>query len=324
MQVASAWSDTTFGCMGSTARLLVLGGPRDLADRARERLVALEAHWSRFQPDSELCRLNAAAGAPVVVSRDTFAIIELAVAAWRSTGGRFDPTVLDALEQAGYDRTFDDVTGPSSLAAVAAAGCEGTTPGCDAIELDSLVGAVRLPIGVHLDLGGIGKGYAADLVAAELLDRGADGVCVNLGGDVRVCGMAPEALGWQVDLDPGLTGPDEQPRSFRLGGGAVATSTRLRRSWTRAGTRHHHLIDPTTSRSAWTGLAAVTVLADGAAWAEILAKAAFVAGPVDGAALLRAHQVTGVLVRDDGRVDELPGVEAFLADAQPGGRTSAT
>ncbi len=140
---------------------------------------------------------------------------------------------------------------------------------------------------------------------------------MNLGGDVRVSGTAPQAPGWQVDLDPDLTGPDEPIRSFRLAAGAVATSTRLRRSWQRAGTRHHHLIDPATSSSAWTGLATVTVLADGAAWAEILAKAAFVAGPVDGAALLRAHQVTGVLVHDDGRVDELPGLEAYLLEPAP-------
>ena len=165
---------------------------------------------------------------------------------------------------------------------------------------------------MHLDLGGIGKGHAADVLAAELVDAGADGVCVNLGGDVRVAGVAPEVAGWQVDLDPALTPSNEPARSFRLGAGAVATSTRLRRRWTRAGETRHHIIDPGTSRPAWNGLATVTVLADRAAWAEMLAKSAFVAGPVAGAALLRAHHVTGLFVRDDGQVEELAGLEAFL------------
>jgi thiamine biosynthesis lipoprotein len=319
MPVAPAWSDTTFACMGSTARLLILGGPSALQDQARRRLVELETRWSRFIHNSELCRLNAAAGAPVVVSADTFAVIELAVAAWRATGGRFDPTVLDALELAGYDRDFGQIAvspGNDAFSPNGPARPEGArhaTPGCGEIELDRLVSAIRLPRGVHLDLGGIGKGHAADVLAAELADTGADGVCVNLGGDVRVAGVAPEAEGWHVDLDPALTPAGESARSFRLGAGAVATSTRLRRRWTRAGEPQHHIIDPGTSRPAWNGLATVTVLADRASWAEMLAKSAFVAGPVAGAELLRAHHVTGLFVRDDGRVEELAGLEAFVS-----------
>ena len=73
----TAWSDTELPCMGSTARLLILGGPPDLPQRARERLAELEAQWTRFQPTSELCRLNAADGAPVLVLRETFDIIAL-------------------------------------------------------------------------------------------------------------------------------------------------------------------------------------------------------------------------------------------------------
>ena len=158
---------------------------------------------------------------------------------------------------------------------------------------------------MHLDLGGIGKGHAADLLTAELLDHGADGVCVNLGGDVRVGGTAPEAAGGgSISIRRSRTGGTGPP--FRLGAGAVATSTRPSQLDPRPGTRQHHLIDPATSRSAWNGLATVTVLADGTAWAEILAKAAFVAGPAT-APRSRAHQVTGVLVHDDGQVDELPG-----------------
>ncbi len=323
MQTAPAWSDTTFACMGSTARLLILGGPSALPDQARQRLHELEARWSRFIPGSELCRVNAAEGAPLVVSADTFAVIELAVAAWRSTRGRFDPTVLDALERAGYDRDFSQIAASRSDEIVNASGQAPRvpTPGCGDIELDRLVSAIRLPRGVHLDLGGIGKGHAADVLTAELRDAGADGVCVNLGGDVRVAGVAPEAAGWQVDLDPALTRSSGSARSFRLGGGAVATSTRLRRHWTRAGEPQHHLIDPDTGRPAWNDLATVTVLADRAAWAEMLAKSAFVAGPVGGAELLRAHHVTGLFVHDDGQVEELAGLDAYLAPPPAMSRT---
>ena len=110
------------------------------------------------------------AGAPVVVSAETFALVARAVDAWRDTGGRYDPTVLAALEAAGYDRDFDDVRRRRRRRR--GRGDPPPVPGCAAIELDPLVSAVRLPAGRALDLGGIGKGYAADVVSAELLDAG--------------------------------------------------------------------------------------------------------------------------------------------------------
>ncbi len=131
---------------------------------------------------------------------------------------------------------------------------------------------------------------------------------MNLGGDVRVSGAPPDPAGWQVDVDPAIT----PGRSFHLDEGAVTTSTRLRRTWTRAGAAQHHLVDPRVGRPAWTGLAAVTVLAGSAAHAEVLAKAAFVAGPVAGRELLGGAEVTGLFVHDDGRVEELPGLAPFL------------
>jgi thiamine biosynthesis lipoprotein len=288
--------------MGTTARVLVLGGPVELPARAWARLAELEARWSRFEPTSELCRINAANGAPVVVSHDTYDVVARAIGSWRATGGRFDPTILDALEAAGYDRDFDAIV-DSGAAPVGSR----PAPGCGSIELLPLLPAVQVPAGVRLDLGGIGKGTAVDLVVGELLADGAAGACVDLGGDVRVGGTGPDGGAWRVDVDPALA-PD---RSFRLAAGAVATSTRVRRAWTRNGAAQHHLIDPRRGAPAATGLRSVTVVAAEAATAEVLAKAAFVAGPRDGRALLAEHGVTGLLVADDGGVEALPGLEAF-------------
>jgi thiamine biosynthesis lipoprotein len=96
-----------------------------------------------------------------------------------------------------------------------------------------------------------------------------------------------------------------------LGNGAIATSTRLRRAWARDGRPQHHLIDPRTGEPARTGLASVTVIA-GEAWrAEVLAKAAFLAGAEGGARLVTASGATGLLVTDGGEVVELAGLPAF-------------
>jgi thiamine biosynthesis lipoprotein len=296
-----------FRAMGTDVTVLLVDAPPDAVDRAAVELERLEAKWSRFRPTSELCALNDAAPNPVVVSPETFSVVELAVAAWRATDGLYDPSVLAAVVAAGYDRDFERVAregaGPAQPARPA--------PGCGGIELDPTVRTVRLPAGVALDLGGIGKGYAADLVAAELVGLGAHGVLVNLGGDLRAAGESPGEQGWVVEVDDplgtGATGV------LALATGAIATTTRLRRAWEREGTALHHVIDPRTGEPARSGLASVTVVAGDAWKAEVLAKAAFVAGARDGAEIVSAAGSTGLLVHDDGSVDELDGLAAFRA-----------
>jgi len=92
----------TFRVMGTTAHVVVLGGGPGV-EQCRRRLGELERRWSRFLPDSELSRLNDAAGSGVQVSPQTAALVDRAVRAWRATSGRFDPTVLHALRAAGYE-----------------------------------------------------------------------------------------------------------------------------------------------------------------------------------------------------------------------------
>jgi thiamine biosynthesis lipoprotein len=298
--------------MGADAHLVLVGGDPVLLDDARAHLELLEARWSRFRPSSELGRLDASPGRPVVVSRDTFAVIARAVDAWRLTGGLFDPTVLPALRAAGYDRDFAAIMSDDGSVTTALRGPM-PAPGCAGIVLDATVGAVTLPEGVVLDLGGIAKGYAADRVATALLAAGAEGACVNLGGDLRVVGSSPASLSgpfsnWAIDIDDPL---ESGAGRLLLAEGGVATSSRRRRARRRRAESVHHLIEPATGVSARTGLVSVTVVAGETWWAEVLAKAAFIAGAEAGAALVSGAGATGLFVHDDGRIEELRGLDAF-------------
>ena len=300
-----------FRVMGTTAHVVVEAGTPEAADagvaHARARLVELERRWSRFVDTSDVSILNAANGAPVIVHPDTRLLVERAVEGWHRTGGRFDPTVLDAMCAIGYDRDFDaiDRVSPDPVSTTIPA------PGCAGIVVDRVVGAVRLPHGVHFDPGGIGKGLAADLVAEELMRAGAHGVLVNVGGDLRVEGRAPGADGWVIDLEHPITG--ESITHVRLAGGAIASTWRTKRTWGAPGDERHHLVDPATGAPAFAGLAGTAVLAARAWWAEVLAKAAFVDGSVEGRAVLERHHVTGYLVADDGAVQEVGAAAAFAA-----------
>jgi thiamine biosynthesis lipoprotein len=307
--------------MGTTAHVIVSDGPPGLADRAVERLEELEALWSRFRADSEVSVLNTRAGVPVPLSPCTYQLIEHALEGWRLTGGRFDPTLLRELRAAGYDRSFEllvvgeDATG-SALPAVTARRAMprvAQSPSAERIRLDRTIGTVWLGAGVEFDPGGIGKGFAADLVVDLVLAAGARGALVNVGGDLRAEGAAPEGAGWVVAIaDP--TDPDRVVGTVALGSGAVASTWRTKRAWTAPdGTPRHHLIDPENGRPAASGLAGVTVVT-GQGWqAEVLAKGAFLAGPVDGAALLAANGVAGLLVADDGSVSEAGSWAQFAA-----------
>ncbi|WP_157852729.1 FAD:protein FMN transferase [Streptomyces iakyrus] len=298
-------AEARFEVMGSTGHLLVAGGREpELVQRALRRLEELEALWSRFRPDSELRHLNASPGRWVALSPPTVAVVRQAVRAWEATGGLFDPTVLSALEAAGYTDSFDALPReqPDRLRPA-------LVPGCAGVEIRD--DRVRVPPGVRLDLGGIGKGYAADLVAQELMAAGADGACVNLGGDVRTTGSPPGSDAWVVAVEDEAH-PGTDLAWLTLGEGAVATSTRLRRRWQRQGRELHHLIDPGSGAPATSDVHSVTVVAGEAHWAEVLAKAALIAGLPAGVALLETHGVTGLLVTEDGTAHRAGPWERFV------------
>ncbi|MGZ6525985.1 MAG: FAD:protein FMN transferase [Actinomycetota bacterium] len=287
-------AESRFRAMGSDVEVIVVGDPALLA-RAEERIGQLEARWSRFRPTSEISQLNERTGIPVVVSEETYALIELAVDATLATRGLFDPTVLHDVIDAGYDRTFEEI---GSVAERPPA--KDLRTGCGTIALDPVARCVSLPPGVGFDPGGIGKGYAADLVYEELLSFGARGACVNVGGDLRLGGEPPDERGWLVGVDHPFgwsTG-----LSVTLDDGALATSARTKRTWFLHGRPTHHLIDPRSGRPAATGLAGVTVVAREAWQAEVWAKAAFIAGRRAAAGLLEGQGLSGFLTADDGTV----------------------
>lgn len=300
----------TFRAMGSDCAVRVIvgdGRAEPLLDRAVDRVIDLEHRWSRFLADSELCQLNDHAGAPVFLSPETFAVISLAIDAWRSTNGRFDPTMLDALVDAGYDRDFDAIVAGSTRTRRAV---DGPRP-LDRVELDPRSSMVLAPAGLHFDLGGIGKGRAADLVCEQLLDDGAVGACVDLGGDIRFGGATATGEGWTVIVDDPFH-PGEDLVALGVATGAIATSSTLKRRWPNADGDAHHLLDPGTAAPARSGLAVVTVLAAEAAWGEAHAKAALVAGADAGRDLIERAGLAALFVGDDGTTATIGTFESFV------------
>jgi thiamine biosynthesis lipoprotein len=294
------WHRASAPMMGSVAELVV-DGPAALVAQAFRRLREIELALSRFLPDSELERLHRRSGQWIQVSPTLHSALRWSVRLHDETDGLFDPAIRTALEQLGYDRTFaDGLDGDRPAAATAPS----TAPVPFTLG-DRGARVVRLEAGARIDLGGVGKGLAADLVAGELITAGARAAYVSVGGDIHAAGEPPEG-GWSVPL---LHPADGQPfATHALHEGGLVMSTPLLRTWRRGSHAHHHLVDPRTGRSARTDVLAVAVASRSAARGEGLAKAAVVAGSRAGAALLRRAGVTAWIVTPDG-VTHLPGAD---------------
>lgn len=309
----------SFGAMGSTCSITITVEDHRAADRLAERAEAmvhqLEALWTRFRSDSELMGLNEHAGQEWGVSPDTFALISAAIEARALTGGLFDPTLLDALIDAGYDRSFDQIV-DGDRPAVRSLHDQSMV---DEIDLDAERLFVTLPAGVRLDLGGIAKGRTADLVVQLLGRAGAAGACVDLGGDIAVFGDRAEDQPWAIAVDDPAD-PGVDLAVILLDRGAVATSSRAKRQWRTADGPAHHLIDPRTGAPAVTDLIAVSVVAADAMWAEVYAKSALIAGAEDGAALLVDAGLSALLVTESGETHEVGAIDQFLHPMTAGHR----
>jgi thiamine biosynthesis lipoprotein len=252
--------------MGVAVELLLESdAPAGGAFAAAEReLRRLDAVFSRFDPRSELSRLNRLG--TLRCSPDVIEVVRLALAARLSTGGRFDPTVHDALVAAGYDRTFRELPADVGRREGPQLPCAGE------VRVDERDGVVTLGPGACIDLGGIVKGWAADR-ACDVLE-GLGPCLANAAGDIAVRGV-PAAGTWTVEVDaPG--------GAIVLGvrGGGLATSGRDSRRWRGGDVELHHLIDPFTGAPSASDLLTVTVVGGDAVEAEVRAKALFLAGEV--------------------------------------------
>ena len=294
-----------FRAMGSDVHVVVVGDHR-LLDVVRMRIDDLERKWSRFIDTSEISRLNRRRGVPIAVSGDTFRLVRRALEGWRATGGRFDPTVLGDVIRAGYDRPFE------AIVVRADGGVSTLQRNCGAIVIDAAKRTVTLPPDAGFDPGGIGKGLAADIVTTELVDAGADGTCVNIGGDLRAEGHGPGGS-WVIGVeDPGNS---REIARVELAAGAVATSGTRARAWTVGADRRHHLIDPSTGRSSATDTVALTAIAREAAWAEVATKAAILSAPGWELDTLEELGCDGLLVDDDGSIRSTHNIDRYLQKA---------
>lgn len=269
---------------------------RQAAAAADVELQRIEARFSRYRLDSIVSQINASAGNPagIAVDDETAALLDYAAAAHRESGGAFD--ITSGVLRRVWDFRAARVPKPTEVEA-----------------LLPLVGWHRLhwqrprlvlpEAGMEVDFGGFGKEYAADRVAALLLERGIRHGLVDLAGDIRVLGPHPDGQPWQI----GLQHPRQAGAIARIAlrEGAVASSGDYERGFEVDGQRYCHILDP---RSGWPvrGLAAVSVVADQCLIAGTAATTAMLLGPEAGRDWLAALQLPHLCVAPSLAVHSAP------------------
>ncbi len=288
--------------MDTVMRLNAYGPRAEKAlDAAEAELRRLDVLFNAGNPEGELARLNAAGTARV--SEDTARILTRASEFYRETGGLFDCTVYPLMEAWGFPTKTYRVPSGAELDAARAL--------VDGSRVQVEDGTVTLGAGQKIDLGAIGKGYAAGRVMEIFREAGVKHAMVSLGGNVQTLGRRPDGRSWRI----GLRDPAGDPSSYlavvEVEDQAVVTSGGYERYFEAEGRGYIHILDPRTGCPAQSDLLSATVVSPDGALADALSTALYIMG-LDGALdYWRSH--TGfelLLLAGDGTLYATEGLKA--------------
>jgi len=294
--------DRTALIMGTLVEIKIYDADHEKAEQAASaafhEMSRIEGLMSRHIDSSEVSRLSRAAG-PLEVSRETADLIRAGQRIARLSHGAFDLTLGRLKELWAIDSEDPHIPDPAELKKA----LRGIGPKALAVSGRTVS---KADPALHLDLGGIAKGYAVDR-AVELLRRaGITSAAVNAGGDIRLIGDR-QGEPWRIGIQHPRN-PQGVLVTLPLADCAVVTSGDYERYFERDGIRYHHIFDPTTGQPARL-CQSVTVIARDAATADALATAAFVLGPDQGLQLLEAEPgVEGLIVSISGALVKTSGV----------------
>lgn len=303
--------------MGTLVTITAMASSEEAAQRAVtagfQEIHRLEEILSTWIPASDLSRVNAAAGLePVRVAPEALRLIKRSLEMAALTEGGFNIAVGPAVEawsvtERAHIPTAGELAGLKPLVDL------------KQIQLDEQAGTVFLARrDMRIDVGGIGKGFAADLAAAVMQTAGATAGVVALSGDIKTFGRMPVGERFRF----GIQHPRREGAvlaTLEMENEAISTAGDYERYFERDGVRYHHILDPQTLQPA-RQCRSVTVVASEGTVADGLDTGIFVMGPERGMALVeRLPDVEAVIVDDAGRVLVSSGLKARLhiEDAVP-------
>ncbi len=249
-------------------------GPRadEALDAAEAELYRLDTLFNAGNPEGEVAKLNSAGTA--AVSEDTARILTRASEFYRETGGLFDCTIYPLMEAWGFPAKTYRVPAKTELDAARAL--------VDGSQVHVEDGVASLGDGQKVDLGAIGKGYAAERVMEIFRAAGVKHGMVSLGGNVQTLGTRPDGSPWRIGLRDPAGGSPSFPAVVEAEDLAVVTSGGYERYFEAEGRRYIHILDPRDGCPAQSDLLSATVVSPDGVLADALSTAVYIMG-LDGA-----------------------------------------
>lgn len=294
--------------MGTTFSVQIVDPPdtvdaKVLKNDISAMLAEIERSMSTYMPESELSRFNVYTGSEwFAVSAGLCRVIEGAQGVSKLSSGAFDVTVglLVNLWGFGPGRAVSEPPDPERVAALL------RVVGHDRLHTDCTRPALRKDSGeIYVDLSAYAKGYGVDQIAALLEKNSIRDYLVEIGGEVRACGRNARDSDWAIAIESPRRDSRGVARVVSLADAAMATSGDYRINFESAGRLYSHTIDPRTGYPVSHEGAAVTVVADTAAFADGIATALLVLGPVDGIEFAERENIAALFqLRVDGAINE--------------------
>ncbi|MGN1030865.1 MAG: FAD:protein FMN transferase, partial [Butyricicoccaceae bacterium] len=280
---------TSFYAMDTFMSITAYGSQAEQAvTEANQYINALESKISRTRENSEVSEL--AKGDAVTLSDDTAQLLRTALEMAEQTEGRFDPTVAALSDLWQIGKEGQHIPEEAEIAQAL------RTVGYQNIRMDG--NTAQLSGSAKLDLGGIGKGYAADRTADILRENCVERAVIALGGNIYVLGSKSKDEGWKI----GITDPDKEEEyvaALEVSDISVVTTGDYERYFEQDGKRYHHVFDPETGYPADTDLRSVTVVREQSAEADALSTALFVMGYEQAVQYCEEHDIAAVFIRND-------------------------
>ncbi len=296
--------------MGVQARVVVYAPSRETAESgakaAFDRIAELEQVMSDYRPDSELSRLNAAAGGPAVpLSADLWSILKSGKAIAEHTNGTFDPTMGPLVQ------LWRESRKSGSLPSTQEVHDRRQRVGVSMLVLDERKHSATLAAPrMALDLGGIGKGAAVHEAVQALKQRGLPRALVSLAGDIATGDAPPGEHGWTIAVETGYEGGRA---TIQVSNACCSTSGDAEQFVVIGGVRYSHIIDPATGLGSTRPAAACVVANDGGT-ADALATALAVMGVDKGRSVLSSFPGASAMIVESRAAST---VQKFVSEGFP-------
>lgn len=286
--------DNNFFAMDTLMSFTVYGPDAEEAlAAATQRVNDLEKLLSVTREDSQVWQLNHAGGTPIAADSDLTAILTAAQELGDSTGGALDVTLYPVVRSWGFTTGEYQIPSNETIA--------GLLERVDYRAVTAKDGQITLPKNMEVDFGAVAKGYAGEVCADLLREKGVTSAILRLGGNIQTVGAKPDGSPYRIGIQNPNGSASDNVGILEVVDQAAVTSGGYQRFFEEDGVRYWHIIDPATGAPARSGLTSVTIVADSGTLCDGLSTALFVMGKDKGLSYWREHKDFECILMDEER-----------------------